>query len=87
MLYYYLTVMTGILGGGQTAVIKLCGVVKQKTFELIYILKLIFNKVSIVKPLGSNPFLPNAYITCEHYYKEHGDIIHNFLLENYGILK
>lgn len=80
--------MTGILGNGQTAIIKLCGTFKHKTFELLFLLKLIFKgKVSLCKPIGSNVFLPDSYITCEYYNKTNGDIIHNYLLDHYHLLK
>jgi hypothetical protein len=81
LLQYYLTVLTGILGDAQTAVLKLCGAFKHKTFEFIFLLKLIFNgKVSLCKTLGSNPFLPDSYIVCEYYNKTNGDIVHKYLL-------
>lgn len=48
---------------------------------MLFLLKLLFNgKVSLCKPLGSNPFLPECYVTCEYYNKTNGDIIHKYLL-------
>lgn len=80
--------MTGVLANGQSAMIKLCGAFKHKTFEFLFLLKLMFNgKISIVKTLGSNPFLPDSYVICEYFNKENGDIIHNFLLENYHLVR
>ena len=65
MLQYFVTMVSGILGDGQTAVIKLCGAYKHKTVEFIFMLKLMFNgKVSLCKTLGSNPFLPDSYVIC-----------------------
>lgn len=51
-------------------------------------LRLIFNgKVSLSKPFGSNPFLPDSYIICEHFNKQNGDFVHKYLLDNYNIFK
>jgi hypothetical protein len=80
--------MTGILADGQSAIIKLCGAFKHRTFELIFMLRLVFNgKVSLCKNIGSNPFLPDSYIICEHFNKNNGDFVHIYLLDNYDILK
>ncbi len=49
--------ITGILGEGQSAVIKLNGCFRQKTCEYIFLLKLAFNgKFTLVKPYGINPY-------------------------------
>jgi hypothetical protein len=80
--------MTGILADGQSAVIKLCGTFKHRTFELVFMLRLVFNgKVSLCKHIGANPFLPDSYIICEHYNKYNGDFVHKYMLDNYNILK
>lgn len=51
-------------------------------------MKLIFGgKVSLTKPLGSNPFLPDCYLVCEYYNKQNGDVVHKYLLENYQLIK
>lgn len=88
MLHYYIVMMTGLLAEGQTGVIKICGAFKHKTFELIFMLRLIFNgKVTLCKPFGSNPFTPDSYIICEHYNKQNGEYVHKYLLDNYDVLK
>jgi len=87
-LQYAIALVCGLLGDGQSAVVRLCGTLKHKTFELIFILKIIFGgKVSLCKPIGSNPFLPDVYLICEHFYKQNGDIVYEYLMANYELLK
>jgi hypothetical protein len=51
-------------------------------------LRLVFNgKVSLSKNIGSNPFLPDSYIVCEHYNKHNGDFVHRYIVENYDVSK
>ena len=86
MLQYYITVLSGILGDGQTAILKLNGSFRHKTFEFLFLLKLIFVKVSLAKTYGSNPFIPESYVICEYYNKKNGDFVHEQLIKNYHVL-
>jgi hypothetical protein len=84
---YNVTMITGLLADGQSAVFKLVGSFRQKTSEYLFLLKLAFNgRVSLVKPVGSNPFTTESYVVCEYYNKENGDYIHQYLIDNYWLL-
>ena len=86
VLQYYVTVLTGILADGQTAILKLCGSFRHKTFEYLYMLKLVFSKVSLTKTFGSNPFTPDSYLVCEYFNKSNGNSLHKHLIDNYHML-
>jgi hypothetical protein len=47
-------VLTGILADGQSAYIKLRGTLRHKTTDILFLYKLAFSKISLLKPLGSN---------------------------------
>ena len=64
-LHYYLYLLcNGILADGQNAFIKLRGTIRNKTTDLLYLYRLIFNKISLVKPAYSNFLSSEKYLIC-----------------------
>lgn len=88
MLQYYVTLITGILAEGHRAILKLNGCFRQKTSEYIFLLKLAFNdKLTLIKPIGSNPYNSECYLICENFNKANGRRVHEYLMNNYECFK
>lgn len=79
--------ITGTLAEGQFAIIKIYSNVRFKTNELIFLLRCMFNKITIVKPSLSNLFSNEKYLICQKYRKNIGTRIFNHLDTHYDLLK
>jgi hypothetical protein len=64
--------MMSILGDGQHGILRIRGTYTHKTSEYIFLLKLAFNRVYLVKNILSNPFTNDKYIICEFFNRENG---------------
>lgn len=53
-LQYYILMITCLLADGQLAILKTYSSFYQKTNEYIYLLRWMFNKITIIKPMLSN---------------------------------
>lgn len=71
--------LTAILGTkrGGNAFIKLFDTVTEMSVQIIYMLALTFEKISIFKPISSSPFSPEKFIICwnRHYNKRVNPIV------------
>jgi hypothetical protein len=54
-----------VLADGQNTVIKLRGTIRNKTTDFLYLYRLIFNKISLIKPAFSNFLSSEKYLICE----------------------
>lgn len=67
-LQFYLYLLTsGVLGNGQNALLKVRGTMRHKTIDFLFLFKLIFSKITLVKPAFSNFLSSEKYLFCEGY--------------------
>lgn len=86
-LHYYLYLLcNGMLAEGQNAIIKLRGTIRNKTTDLLYLYRLIFNKISLVKPTFSNFLSSERYLICEGFVGENALELKTFLNNNFHLL-
>lgn len=65
----------GLLADGQVAILKVYSCLGHKINEFIFMLRWMFCKLSIVKPMLSNHLDHEKFIICEGYKKSTGDKI------------
>jgi hypothetical protein len=56
--------INGVLADGQNAIIKLRGTIRNKTTDFLYLYRLIFTKISLIKPSFSNFLSNEKYLIC-----------------------
>jgi len=49
---------SGILGNGQNALLKIRGTMRNKTIDFLFLFKLVFSKITLIKPPFSNFLSP-----------------------------
>lgn len=64
-LQFYLYLITSrMLGNGQNAMIKIRGTMRHKTIDYLFLFKLVFSKITLIKPAFSNFLSPEKYLFC-----------------------
>ena len=63
-LQYYIYMITNVLADGQPAILKMYSSIYQKSNEYIFLLRWMFNKITIVKPMLSNHLDHEKFIIC-----------------------
>lgn len=85
-LQFHIFVALSVLADGQSAIIRVRGTFTQKTSEMIYLLKLCFQRINFVKNIFSNPLTHDKYVICEGFIKEYSTSLVAHIEHNYNLL-
>jgi hypothetical protein len=85
-LQYYILLLSGTLADGQCAILRIYSNIRHKTNEFLFLLRTMFYKITVLKPLTSNLFLHEKFLICEGFKKPAGTKIHEHLYKHYDLL-
>lgn len=87
ILQYYSLLLSGTLADGQCAILRIYSNIKHKTNEFLFLLRTMFTRIIILKPLTSSLLLHEKYLVCEGFKKAAGLKINEHLYKHYDLLK